>query len=60
MSLALPAHSSQRVTIWSCASAVRRSAAVAAVSAMAIAMAVSSVHSPGSQPSWRPVMAMTA
>ncbi|HEY5395885.1 MAG TPA: hypothetical protein VIL16_10865 [Trebonia sp.] len=42
-------HPAQRATIWSWASTPRRSAPVAATSAMAIAIAVSSVHSPGAQ-----------
>ncbi len=50
MSLVFLDHCSQRVTIASCADSSRRSAPVAATSAMAIAIAVSSVHSPTSQP----------
>ena len=53
-SLAVFIHSSHRCTRASSASSSRRSAPVAATSAMAMAMEVSSVHSPGSQPKLPP------
>ena len=58
-SFALRAQAAQRAVTASCAGTVRRSAPVAAVSAIASAMDVSSVHSPGAQPKLPPPFIVT-